>query len=234
MQYAVVTGGTQGIGRAIAEILLKNGCSIAICARNIVELEAARQSWQALYPEAKIITFPADLSNKKEVIQFATHVLQAYPQIDILVNNAGVFQPGLLAAEPDGQLEHLMATNLYSAYHLTRHLLPAMVQQKEGHIFNICSVASLKAYPNGGSYSISKYALLGFSDNLREELKPYGIKVTALCPGATHSRSWAGSGVPEERIMQAKDVADMLWAAFTLSAAANVETIVMRPTAGDL
>jgi short-subunit dehydrogenase len=125
-----------------------------------------------------------------------------------------------------------MEVNLFSAYHLTRALLPFM--GPGSHIFNMCSVASLKAYPNGGAYSISKYALMGFSENLREELKPRSIKVTAVCPGATWSRSWSGSGVDEDRIMEAEDIAKMVWSAYDLSPQADVETIIMRPIKGDL
>lgn len=109
-----------------------------------------------------------------------------------------------------------------------------MKNNGRGHIFNMCSVASLQAYPNGGSYSISKYALLGFSDNLREELKQDNIKVTAICPGATFTPSWEGSGVAPERIMEAADIANMLWSAYRLSPAANVENIILRPVKGDL
>src|SRR5690606_23069309 len=158
---------------------------------------------------------------------FAAAVLDVFPRVDILVNNAGIFQPGEIATEPAGQLEAMMQVNLFGAYHLTRALLPQM--QAGSHIFNICSVASLQAYPNGGAYSITKYALLGFSENLRHELMPRGIRVTAICPGATWSRSWSGSGVSRERIMEAEDVATMLWSAYSLSTKADVETIVMRP-----
>ena len=98
----------------------------------------------------------------------------------------------------------------------------------------MCSIASLRAYPNGGSYSISKFAMLGFSENLREELKEYNIKVTAICPGATYTPSWEGSGVSPDRIMESEDIAGMLWAAYNTSPQANVETIVMRPVKGDL
>ena len=109
-----------------------------------------------------------------------------------------------------------------------------MLKAAKGHIFNICSIASLQAYPNGGSYSISKYALLGFSANLRLELKDKGIKVTAVCPGATYTNSWKGSGVSEERIMEADDIAKMIYAATQLSPQAVVEDIVLRPQLGDL
>ncbi len=234
MPNAIVTGATHGIGKAIAEKLLVEGFSIAICARNADELSALQSSWQATYPAATILCIAADIASKAEVEKFAQTVLQHYHTIDILVNNAGLFAPGNIADEPDGQMENLMAMNLYSAYHLTRKILPVLKKQQSGHIFNMCSVASLKAYAQGGSYGISKYALQGFSDNLREELKDQHIKVTALFPGATYSRSWEGSGASAERMMECDDVAKMLWAAYTLSAIADVEHIVMRPIKGDL
>jgi short-subunit dehydrogenase len=109
-----------------------------------------------------------------------------------------------------------------------------MMERKTGHIFNMCSIASLQAYKNGGAYSISKFALLGFSKNLREEMKPYGIKVTAVIPGAAYTDSWAGSGVDPRRIMTAGDVAAMIYAAAQLSPQACVEDIVLRPQLGDL
>ena len=109
-----------------------------------------------------------------------------------------------------------------------------MMPLKKGYIFNMCSVASEKAYPNGGSYSISKFALLGFSKNLREEMKPFGIKVTSILPGATWSDSWAGFEAPEERLMQARDIAEAVVSALRMSAAAVVEEIVLRPQLGDL
>jgi short-subunit dehydrogenase len=128
----------------------------------------------------------------------------------------------------------MIESNLYSAYHLTRALLAPMMAAKKGHIFNICSIASLNAYANGGSYSISKFALAGFTKNLREELKPHGIKVTGVYPGAVYTASWVGSGVDPKRIMEASDVATMIVAAASLSDAAVAEDIVLRPQLGDL
>lgn len=234
MPYAIITGASQGIGKAIAEHLLAHDFSIAVCARNKEKLQALQNLWNEQYPAASIIALNADLSDKEDVAIFANTVLSNFPQIDLLVNNAGTYQPGVLADEPDGLLEKMISINLYSAYHLTRKILPAMKNTGSGHIFNICSVASLKAYPNGGSYSISKYALLGFTDNLREELRADNIKVTAICPGATYSPSWEGSGVDPQRIMETSDIAHTLWNAYTLSPQANVDTIVMRPVKGDL
>jgi len=234
MQYAIITGATQGIGRAVAEKLLAEGFSVAICARTKADLDQLNEEWSNKYKGSQVLTYTADMGNKDEVIAFAAYVLQQFPKIDILVNNAGLFFPGKLADEEEGHLETLMRVNMFSAYHITRSVLPAMKKAQSGHIFNMCSVASLKAYPNGGSYGITKYALLGFSENLRDELMPDNIKVTAICPGATYTNSWKGVNVPEERFMRSEDIADTLWSAYVLSAGAVIETIVMRPLKGDL
>lgn len=234
MPYAIVTGATQGIGKATAEKFLKEGFSVAICARTQADLDAVQTEWNEKYPAASVLAFAADFAVKEEVVAFATYVLAHFPEIDVLVNNAGTYFPGKLADEPEGQLETLMSVNMYSAYHLTRRILPGMKQRGSGHIFNMCSVASLKAYPGGGDYSITKYALLGFSDNLREELKKDGIKVTAICPGAVYTRSWASTGLAEERFMKSEDIAEVVWSSYSLSAGANLETIVIRPLKGDI
>lgn len=231
---AIITGATHGIGKGIAERCLAGGLHLAICARNEGELLALKGEWLNHYPDRTILTIVADVSDKNAVAAFASIIEQTKLPVDLLVNNAGLFRPGNILDEPEGQLEEMMAINLYSAYNLTRALLPVFLAQQQGHIFNICSVASLKAYPAGGSYGITKHALLGFSDNLREELTQEGIKVTAVAPGATWSKSWEGSGVPEDRVMQVKDVAEMIWAAFSLGENAVVERIIIRPQLGDL
>jgi len=230
----VITGGTKGIGRAIAELLFENGADIAICARNKKELEEMKQSLNSKNSSQKVLIYRCDVSIKKEVIEFASFVLGEWSKVDVLINNAGVFLPGNITEEEDGVLEKMIDTNLYSAYHLSRQLLTTMIKNNSGYIFNMCSVASLIAYPNGGSYSISKFALLGFSKVLREELKDHGIKVTSILPGATWSDSWAGIELPEDRLMLAHDIAIAVWQTLQMSASAVVEEIVMRPQLGDL
>ena len=188
----------------------------------------------AKYPLATIKARPFDLSKKENVIALGNWILSLGISIDVLFNNAGSFVPGSVHDEPDGALENQIETNLYSAYHLTKTLLPKMMQQKSGHIFNMCSVASVKAYKNGGAYSISKFALLGFSKNLREEMMPYGIKVTAVIAGAAYTDSWASSGIDKKRFMEADDIAKMIYASSQLSPQACIEEILMRPQLGDI
>jgi short-subunit dehydrogenase len=150
------------------------------------------------------------------------------------VNNTGYFVPGQIHNEPEGTLESMMDTNLFSAYYLTRQLIPGMMEVKDGYVFNICSIASIMAYPNGGAYTITKFALYGLTKVLREEMKPFGIRVTAVLPGATLTASWEGVDLPAERFMKAEDVAEAMYSAFVLSKQSVVEEILIRPQLGDL
>ena len=227
-----VTGGTKGIGRAILDKFSAHGFDIITCARNEDELYKLKTHLEKSGVKAYVSV--ADLSDKNQVKAFTEFVNSIGRPLDVLVNNAGFFLPGLVTEEPEGALESMINTNLYSAYYTTRGLIGHMKANKSGHIFNICSIASIIAYPNGGSYSISKFALLGFSKVLREELKDYGIRVTAILPGATRTASWEGVELPEERFMKAEDVADAVYAAYALSGRSVVEEMVIRPQFGDI
>jgi short-subunit dehydrogenase len=231
---SIITGASRGLGRAIAEGFAARGYDLVLSSRDGVALAKAVRELGDRYPAITIRSKAADLGDKAQAQGLGRWVLESGLAVDVLVNNAGQFIYGSLYEEAEGVLEQLIAVNLYSAYHLTRTLLPAMMARKAGHIFNICSIASLKAYHYGGAYGISKYALAGFSANLREEMKEHGVKVTAVYPGAAYTDSWAGSGVDPHRIMEAADIARMVVAATELSPQATVEEIVLRPQLGDL
>jgi short-subunit dehydrogenase len=228
----IITGASKGIGKAIATIFAANGHNLFLCSRNEVALYKAMEELGTQFPTISIKAKAFDLS--KYAKEFGAWILEQGINVDILVNNAGLFEPGSIHNEPDGLLQNQIETNLYSAYQLTRTLLPGMMQIKNGHIFNICSIASLHAYKNGGAYSISKFALDGFSKNLREETKTYGIKVTSVYPGAVLTDAWGNFDNSKHRIMEASDIAQMIYAASQLSAGACVEEIVLRPLLGDL
>ena len=229
----VVTGGTKGIGKAIIEKFASKGFDIATCSRNSKELERVKIEIERKF-NIKVFTFKADLSELEQTKDFISYVSNINLEIDVLVNNTGVFIPGEIHKEEDGVLEQQINTNLYSAYRITKGFINKMINRKNGHIFNICSVASFMAYPNGGSYAISKYALYGFSKCLREEMKPHGIKVTSVLPGATLTASWDGMDIPPERFMQAEDVAKAVYDAFNMFERSIVEEIIIRPQLGDI
>ncbi len=231
--YVIVSGASKGIGKAIAEIFAANGHNLFLCSRGELALYKTVEELMTKFPDATIKAKPYDLSKKEEAIAFGNWCI-SFAVPDILINNAGLFEPGSVHSEPDGLLENQMAGNVYSAYHVSRTILPKMMERRSGHIFNMCSVASLHAYANGGAYSVSKYALHGFSKNLREEMKPFNIKVTSVFPGAVLTDSWGDFDNSSHRIMEATDIAKMIYAASQLSRGACVEDIIIRPQLGDL
>jgi short-subunit dehydrogenase len=230
----VITGGTKGIGQALVERFAVGGFDIVTCARQADDLANLQNQIATNYPNVAIYAKTADVAQKQDVLDFGAYVLALARPVAVLINNAGVFAAGQLHNEPEGVLEQMIETNLYSTYHLTRALVPNMITAQKGHIFNLCSTASITAYANGGSYCVSKFALYGLTKVFREELKPHGIKVTAILPGATLTASWEGVELPPERFMQAQDVAEVIWSAYHLSAGAVVEELIMRPQLGDI
>jgi short-subunit dehydrogenase len=234
MKNIVVTGASKGIGRAIVLKFAAEGFAVAACSRNEAHLNKLKAEVLAIAPSLPHIFMPCDMSDKAQVKKFADKIRSDWNTVGILVNNAGVFIPGQVIDEADGTLQKLIDTNLYSAYNMSRELVGDMIKAKSGHFFNICSVASLHAYPNGGSYSISKFALLGLSKALREELKPHGVRVTSLMPGATLTDSWAGVDLPESRFMKADDVAKLIFDIYNLSDNTVIEEVILRPLLGDI
>ncbi|MVM39947.1 SDR family NAD(P)-dependent oxidoreductase [Spirosoma sp. HMF3257] len=224
----IVTGGTKGIGRAIADRFVAEGFDAVVCARSVEGIQVSDGTAPGLLPVG------ADLSTREGVNSLLDYIKSLNRPVDVLVNNTGVFQPGQIHNEAEGTFEQLMNTNVASAYHITRGLVSDMISRRQGHIFMMCSTASITPYTNGGSYCISKFALLGMSRVLREELKPHGVKVTAILPGATLTASWEGTDLPEERFMKPDDVANSAWAAYSLSKSAVVEEILIRPQLGDI
>lgn len=230
----VITGGTKGIGKAIVEKVAEQGFDIATCARDAQALKSLKSTIEAKHEDVTVHVKAADVSVKSDVKAFIDFIDGLGLSVELMVNNAGIFIPGQVHQEEDGILERLIATNLYSAYHMVRGLVDHMKSKKSGHIFNICSTASIMPYINGGSYCISKFALLGMSKVLREEMKAHGVRVTSVMPGATLTASWAGSELPPERFMRPTDVAQAIWAAYSLSENSVLEELIIRPQLGDL
>ena len=228
MSVIVVTGASRGIGRAIVARFHAEGHQVVACARRPEVLAALAADFPG------VDTHVCDMADRAAVTAFAQTVRQRHGGVDLLVNNAGGFQPGGVASQPDGMLEDMLQVNLFSAYWASRAFLPDMQGRASGTIINICSIASMAAYANGGAYSIAKHAMLGFSRNLREEMKPHGIRVSAVMPGATLSDSWDGVGLPDARLMPAEDVAAMVWMIWAMSPRTVVEDVVMRPMLGDI
>jgi short-subunit dehydrogenase len=229
-KIAVVTGGTKGIGLSIVKKFLEYGFEVHTCGSS----QKSVDDLNSTYPNPNLFVSQVDLRKREEIEIWANRIKTGINHVSVLVNNAGRFLPGSIGEEEENTFEELMAINLGSAYHTTRAFLPGFKSNLSGHIFNICSTASITAYVNGGSYCISKFGLLGFSKVLREELKPFNVKVTSILPGATFTDSWSLSGIPESRFMKPEDIAELIWAAYSLSENCVVEEILLRPILGDI
>ena len=229
---AVITGASRGIGRSVAEGFAKAGFDIFAVARTLDHLIDMKKAFSSTY-SSKLYTQATDLSQRTEAEALAEEVLKLNRPIEVLINNAGAFVPGSLLDKED-HLPHQIATNLYSAYYLTRKLLPSFLAQNRGYIFNICSVASLQPYPRSAAYSISKYALRGFSQALRKELLETDVRVSTVLPGAVLTDSWKGTSLPKDRFIQPKDIANLLLSSYSLSSSTTVEEIIIRPQRGDI
>ena len=232
-KLAVITGGSKGIGKALAETFAAQGFHLALCARREADLQALATQLSAEH-QVKVFTRSVDVSSKESCQQFCAWVQGLSIPVEVLVNNAGVFLPGGILSEEEGAYEKMLDTNLSSAYYITRGLVPSMVARKSGYVFNICSIASFMAYANGGSYAITKHGMLGMTKVLREETKTSGVRVSAVMPGAVLTDSWAGVDLPDSRFIKPEDIASAIWSAYQLSPSAVVEQIIIRPQLGDI
>lgn len=232
MKTIVITGGSKGIGRALIMAFAREECHMITCGRNEADMASLVKEVTKKYPKSTLTYIIADLSTKEGRKSFTAYLKGK--TVDVLVNNAGLFLQGQVHTEEEGRLDLMIRTNLYSAYDISRAVIPQMKARQNGQLINICSTASVTPYTNGGSYCISKYAMLGMTKVLREELKDEGIRVTAVLPGATYTPSWDGAGLPEERLMPPEDVAAAALTAFHVSSRSVVEEVLIRPQKGDL
>ena len=230
----LITGASQGIGAAIAKVFAKEirGVRLVLVARNAKNLAAVARACAKLGAAAEI--FACDATDEASVAAMAKAAAKRFGPIDVLINNAGAFVIAPFAKTSVAQFDGMIATNLRSAFLVTRAFLPAMLRRKHGDIFFMSSIAGLGAYPNAAGYCAAKFGVTGLAKVLRAETKGTGVRVCCVHPGATWSPSWSASGVKPERIMPAEDIARALLDVYRLSRRTVVEEIVLRPQLGDL
>ena len=223
----LISGASKGIGRAIAIEMANKGYNLALCARNINELEILKSQILASN-NIKICIYACDCGIKEQVLAFIKVAQEAIGKIDVLINNVGVFKPSFILDEADDIFLSQLNTNLLSAYYFYKIIGKTMRDATSGHIFNICSVASVETLPHAGSYCVTKAGLLSLNNIMREELKSYGVKVTAILPGATYTHSWEEEGGNPQHFVQPQDVAKAISSALQMSAHAYTEQIIIK------
>lgn len=229
-KLALITGGSRGIGLALAQALVANGCQVVIAGRDAKSLRSA-----AAALGAKAETVRCDVADPAQVESLFAAILKHHSTIDILVNNAGVAHP--LASVEKLSIEawkRVIDTNLTGMFLCTRAALPLM--REGGTIVNNLSVAAIQPFAGMAAYNASKSGALGFTNVLREELRKRGIRVLALLPGATDTEIWNQfwPEAPRPKMVSPSTVAGVVLQALTLPENTTIEEIRLGPTAGVL
>lgn len=229
----VVTGASQGIGRAIAEAFAgEPDARLALAARSKGKLEAVAAACRDRGADALVV--PTDLTDEETVRQLARAVTDRWGVPDVLVNNAGTFTYAPLDELTLDGFREQIDVNLTGTFAVTQAFLPAMRARGEGHLFFMTSVAALQAYPGNAGYCAAKHGVRGLARVVREETKNEGLRVTTIIPGATHTPTWDGVDLPDERFMPPEDVARAVVHAYSLSGRSVVEEVLLRPQEGDV
>jgi NAD(P)-dependent dehydrogenase (short-subunit alcohol dehydrogenase family) len=230
-QTSLVTGGSRGIGLAIARRLSAMGSKVAICGRDRDRLEESaallRREGAAV---GAVLAVPADVAKAGDVARLVDRVTQELGPLDIVVNNAGigVFGPGQDASEKDW--DRVLGTNLKGVFLVCRAVAPGMIARRTGHIINISSLAGKNAFANGAVYCASKWGLQGFSYCLAEDLRAHAIRVSVVCPGSVLTEFGPHAGKDPSKMLQPDDVAHAVAMLVTQEPQSFVSEVLLRPT----
>jgi NAD(P)-dependent dehydrogenase (short-subunit alcohol dehydrogenase family) len=232
-QIALITGATRGIGLAIARALAAESCNLILTARDAPAL--ARVSRELASAKIKILSHPCDVRDPHSVDALFRSTRQTFKRLDILINNAGIAHPNLpIEKLPLPIWKDVLDTNLTGTFLITQAALAIM--KRGGTIVNNLSIAAARVFPGSAAYNASKHGALGFTNTLREELRPKGIRVISLLPGATNTDIWTTlwPQAPRRKMMSPTTVAEAVVHAILLPPNATVETLEILPTAGAL
>ena len=231
MPTALVTGATEGIGRAIAFGLGRAGYAVGVCARTPSKLRALLDDLRAAGITAHGV--PADVGLESDVATMVADITGALGPVDVLVNNAGVALLKPFEQLTVDEWDTTMATNLRSLFLVTRAVIPGMRQRKHGAIVNIASLAGRNGFAGGTAYTASKHAVLGFARSLMLEVRKDNVRVITICPGSVDTPLISSQGMLKPdvtKILKPEDVADTVLAALALPERALVSELDLRPT----
>ncbi|MEK6666902.1 MAG: SDR family oxidoreductase [candidate division NC10 bacterium] len=233
-QVVIVTGAGRGIGRAVALAFAREGAAVALAARTASELEGVAD--QIRRASGRALAVPTDVTREESVAALVEKTLAEFKKVDILVTAAGVaaFAP-LVDTKPE-DWDRMMAVNVRGVFLTCRAVLPSMMSQRRGTIINIVSVAAKRAIPGGAAYAASKHAVFGLTQVIAEEMRPHGVRVGALSPGAVDTALWDTVPNPPDRsrMLRPEDVAEAALLMASLPPGASLEDLTLLPAAGIL
>jgi NAD(P)-dependent dehydrogenase (short-subunit alcohol dehydrogenase family) len=227
-KVTLVTGASRGIGLAIARSLAMMGANVALCARDDRKLQSLVSELER--EGCKALPVPADVSRASDVSSAVQKTEQALGPIEILVNNAGIGYFAPVQETSEENWDAVIDTNLKSVFLLSKAVAPGMIRLHRGHIINIASLAGKSAFAGGSIYCASKWGLLGLTQCMAEDLRPYGIRVSAICPGSVNTEFSPHIGKDPAKMLQAEDVAHAVEAIVTQEPQSFISEILLRPT----
>ena len=226
-KVALVTGGSRGIGRAIALKLASLGADVAICGRDAARLSATEAEIRAMGVQTIAIT--ADVTRAKDVEALIGNAETKLGGINLLVNNSGIGVFGPVHEKSEEEWDRLMSTNLKSVFLVSRAVVPGMIRRGGGDIINISSLAGKSVFPGGGIYCASKWGLQGLSGCMAEELREHGIRVSTVCPGSV-ATEFSGRGPKDAtKVLKPEDVAHAVAMIATQGEQSFVSGVELRP-----
>jgi 3-oxoacyl-[acyl-carrier protein] reductase len=224
----LVTGGSRGIGLAIARRLGKMGARVAVCGRNAATLEQCAKSLRGDGIEVLAVT--ADVSRAEDAKALVERTREALGEVDILVNNAGVGVFRAVHELSEEDWDRVMDTNLKGVFLMSRAVAESMIRRRTGHIINISSLAGKNAFAGGAVYCASKWGLLGLTASMAEDLRGYGIRVSAVCPGSVETEFGPHTGKDPAKMLQPDDVAHAVAMLATQAPQSFISEVSLRPT----
>jgi len=226
-KVALITGASRGIGLAIARSLAGLGAKVALCARDPQKLEAAAAGLKRA--GASVAAIPADIRNANEIASLVRETGQSLGPIEILINNAGIgyFAPVQEASEANW--DSVLDTNLKAVFLLSKAVAPGMIQRREGHIVNVGSLAGKSAFAGGAIYCASKWGLLGLTQCMAEDLRAFGIRVSAVLPGTVATDFSPHTGKDTSKMLQPEDVAHAVESIVTQAPQSFISEVLIRP-----
>jgi 3-oxoacyl-[acyl-carrier protein] reductase len=227
-KVALVTGASRGIGFAIARRLGQMSARVAICARDQAKLDQAA----SILREEKIeaLGVRTDVARDDEISALVQKTREEFGPIDILVNNAGIGLFGPFHEFGEGDWSRVIDTNLKSVFLASRAVAPEMIRRQTGHIINISSLAGKSAFAGGAIYCASKWGLLGLTGSMAEDLRAYGIRVSAICPGSVATDFAGHGGKDPSKLLQPDDIAHAVAALVTQGPGSFISEVHIRPT----
>ncbi|GIP40497.1 3-ketoacyl-ACP reductase [Paenibacillus sp. J31TS4] len=223
---AIITGAGKGIGKAAAEALAKEGVRLGLVARTRADLEALQGELKTEYG-VDVYWATADVASEEEVNSAIGQLIGQLGTVDILINNAGIAQFGTVMEMDPADWQRILQVNMMGTYYVTRAVLPSMLERKSGTILNVASTAGEKGFATGSAYCASKFAVLGFTESLLQEVRKSNIRVTALTPSTVNTDLAVNAGLKigeEDRMMQPEDVAELILATLRLPERVFVKT----------